>query len=232
MTFTKKLSQFLSEILKVFWLIPWWLCVGFSVVWIGLWVFSDIMEGLNPPPLSLLFKKNKKYGHTKFSTYTKTEKTDILDTNGYKVGTLESEGETVTYEEEDTRIYVPRYVHLFFYMLYFPLSRIIAIFISFAALFTDKFYVSSKVPDDYKEHPYKYRRGLFTFFNIISARTPEEERKYRKEIERENARIEKEQRKHEKFKEDNKEIFILLRKFAIIMAIVILVAVIVMYCSR
>ena len=232
MTFTKKSSQFLSEILKIFWLIPWYLCLGLSVVWLGLWAFSEIMMDLNPPPLSLLFKKNKKYGHTKFSTYTKTEPTDVLDTNGCKVGSLESKGETVTYEEEDNRKYVPRYVCLFFYMLYFPLSRIIAIFVSFVALFTDKFYVSTKIPDDYKEHPYKYKQGLFTFFNIISARTPEEERKYKKEVERENARIEKEQKKYAKFKEDNKEIFILLRKFAIITAIVILVLIICYYSQR
>ena len=229
MSLSKRISQFFTEILKIFLLILWWLCLGFSVVVFGVFFFADLMTELNKPPLSLLYKINKNYDRTSYHSYT--PKHTIYDNSGNKVGTFEKSGEVEYYETTDERKYVPRYFLIILYMLYFPLSRVLAIIISFAAIFTNKFYVSANIPEDVDKNPYKYRRGLYTLFNIISERSPEEIKKVEYAANKKLQQKEENNRRKtdaiNKFKIEHKEKVMIAVKFCIIAIISVIIAFIV-----
>ena len=178
----------------IFMLIPWWLCFAFAIVVAGVIVFSImIYDTSNLPPLSLLFKKNKNFGEVTTHSYTKREINHIYDKNGYKVGSYETNGERVTYDSTDSREYSPRYFYIILYLLYYPINRVSAIVLSFVALFTNKFYVSIKLPEDCKANPYKYNRLLYTLFNVIYERDEVG-------IENERKRVERKKQKQETLK--------------------------------
>ncbi len=184
MQLSKKISLFLTQLLMIFMLIPWLLSLGFSIIVFGIILFSYLLyDASNMPPLSLLFKKNKNFGEVTTYSYTKKEINHIYDKNGYKVGSYETNGKRVTYDSTDNREYSPRYFYIILYLLYYPINRVAAIVLSFAALFSNKFYVSIKIPEDCKSNPYKYNRLLYTLFNVIYERDEVGIDNYQKRVE-------------------------------------------------
>ena len=232
MVIIKKISQFLSELFKILFLLPWYLCFGFSFVAVGLMFFALMVEWwLNLPPLSLLFKENENYGDICSGSYTKRETKNIYDVKGNKVGSYEGKGEVVSYEYTDNQKYKPRYFWMYLYMLYFPFQRIFMIFISFIAIFTNKFYISVKIPADC-ETPHKYNRVLYTLFNVIYERSNVEiqeckEKDKKKKTEKEEKRIKKE-RFFYNLKTTYKEPILFGVKIAIILLVILIVLLIVL----
>ena len=175
MSLTKRIGRVFIEILFLpIHLLVWYFSLAFAVLFVGMKWFSFYISGegpgveVNVPPMSLLFKTNKNYGSVSVHSYTPTTSSSIFNNAGVKVGTITTKGETETWLDTDDRDYVPRYLLVLLYMLYFPINRIFVILLSIIAIFTDKFYVSGKIPDDYD--PSKYSRALYTWFNIIYER--------------------------------------------------------------
>ena len=171
MCFGEKVMQVFKEIIKLLSLIVWkwgvdiykyfsgWEAIGGYpiedvLLWMLIdsllpallitWLFGWFCRLFNAPPLSLLYKPNKKYGNISSYERTKTATHDVYDNSGGKVGTIKTDEGTETVYTEDTRKYVPRYLRMFFYFFYFPINRVLSVFFSIVALFTKKFYVTSR----------------------------------------------------------------------------------------
>ncbi len=155
------------------------------------------------PKSSYFFKPNSEYGTSTPYSYTKKIQNDIYDNAGRKVGTYESDGPTYQGWEEDDRQYVIKMPLYLVYMFAFPFLKIGALIASFLALFTSRFYVSVKAPDDYSHE--KYNRALHCLFNIVVERSEKGREKFiqKKKIKEEKLRIK--QDKKEKRKEKRKE---------------------------
>ena len=223
----------ITEIFKLLSLVGWWLCLGFSIIWFGVWCFAGIIEFMNVPPMSLLFKPNKNYGKSDCYTTSKTISHSVYNDNGYKVGTIETEGPSETHWITDDDKYKPRYFWVILYLFFFPINRIFAVILSFIALFTNKFYVASSLPKEILEDSklaVKYNRTLYTLFNVVYERTTEQQKEKIKEIKerqklhekREKIRKERKQKREEN--KDKITFFTILFIVATIVIFIILIS--------
>ena len=171
MPLNKRVARFFIEILNLYTLFIWLLCMGLNMlVFAGVAVFSAYIQWrFIYPSFSTLYKDNPYYGSVSVRSYTPRVYKDLYDSNGSKIGYYETDGKKIYRSVKDTQMYLTRPIWFYFYMLAFPTLRVITILLSLIAIFSKKFYISPNVPDlyalTYKND--KRRKRLYTWFNII-----------------------------------------------------------------
>ena len=210
MSYFNRLKTFLLTLILIpFSAFVWWISMGTMIVSGGYFIFYFLIVHMNcfqDGKSSYFLKPNSEYGSWSCYSYTDKVENDIFDNNGKKVGSYQSNGKTHSGWSEDDRKYTPRPLLFIIYIFIFPILKLCSLIASFLALFTNRFYVSVKAPDDYSHE--KYSRALHCLINVVVERSENGREKYiqKRMNKEEKLRIKQEQKLIKKEKrEENKK---------------------------
>lgn len=133
----------------------------------------------------IILEDNYNYGiETEYYTYTTKEKVahDIYDNYGSKIGSYETIEDVEHAGGGD--LFETKYKFISWkvaikYVFLYPFLRIISLFLSILALFTNKFYIQISSPNDYSAE--RYSQFAHCYFDIVYRRSDKQIEKLNKE---------------------------------------------------
>ena len=174
MNVKEKIVGFFKEILNLYSIIVFFWCASLNIFFfagIRIFAYYLMISFVKNPEFSTIFEENKYYGVGLHRKYTPTVRKDVYDSDGRNVGYIETKGKPIYYKAEQNPLDIntPNYPVFILYMYTFIFLRVLAIPLSFIAIFTKRFYISYDVPVLYckKYENNTKRKALYTWFNII-----------------------------------------------------------------